>query len=143
MEMDYYEVTNKDILYESGYYLPSIYGFYGFIRAIVQVPNIRDYINRDGPGGVIIFEYDRAYMTSSGWMLDSDGDRDDYFSAQYYYAQTGTDNDPDRVTIGATYAASDCEVDDVDAALARFTYNNIDSYYSVASDSYARYRFYE
>jgi hypothetical protein len=149
-EMDYYAITNADIMYEVGYYLPdNIYGFYGFIRAIIPVPNVRDYIERDGPGGVLIFEYDRDYMESSLWMFDSDDDEDDYFSAQYYYAQTGTDDNPESVYMGAVseYAnlasEGDCEVNTLAEALARFTYGNINIYYSLASDSASRYSLYD
>jgi hypothetical protein len=144
-DMDYYTITNADV----AYLVWDDYGLHGFIRAITPVSNIRDYIDRDGPGGVIIFEYDRDYMDSSPWMLDSDDDEDDYFSAMYYYAQRGTDDSPVSMNMGAASDAAsldaqgDCEVRTLEEALARFTYNNINTYYSFGAGVEARYSFYE
>jgi hypothetical protein len=144
-DMDYYTITNADV----AYLVWDDYGMSGFIRAITPVPNIRDYIDRDGPGGVIIFEYNRDYMDSSPWMLDSDDDEDDYFSAMYYYAQRGTDDSPVSMYMGAAShtasldAQGDCEVKTLEEAFARFTYNNIRAYYSFNPGVEARYSFYE
>jgi hypothetical protein len=144
-DMDYYTITNADV----AYLVWDDYGLHGFIRAITPVSNIRDYIDRDGPGGVIIFEYDRDYMDSSPWMLDSDDDEDDFFSAMYYYAQTGTDDSPTSMNMGAASDAAsldaqgDCEVQTLEEALARFTYDNINTYYSFGVGVEARYSFYE
>jgi hypothetical protein len=121
-------ITNADFLYE----IMEGYGVYGYIRAVVPFNNNQsvNFNTHNGPAGVIIIEYDDGIMSGSYWTWAG---APNYFNAVYYYGLSGSG-------VGATaylgvatkiddYSTGP-EVADVDAAIAKFTLADKDSYIS-------------
>jgi hypothetical protein len=119
---DYYYITNADVLYDMGGF-----GYLGYIRAIVPFNNGAsvDFNNHNGPAGVIIIEYDDDYMGSSGWTWAG---APNYFNAVYYYGLSGSGEGATAYLGAAADLPGGPEVDDVDEAIAKFTFTDKDEY---------------
>jgi hypothetical protein len=127
---DYYDITNADLLYDSGW--PG-FGVSGYIRAVVP---FGDNVNVEISGapytgaGVIIVEYDAEYLEGSYWSYNPGH----YFNAIYYYGLTGSGAGSSS---GMGFAFDDMpgpEVGTVEEAIAKFTYANFSTYISYPVD---------
>jgi hypothetical protein len=109
--------------------------FESFIRGIVPCGERSFNGNTKAPAYIFIMEYDRNTLQN----FQTTPNR--YFGAQYIHTAEGTGGINSRVRMGTAsdlegYGSSnyDCEVATLDEAMARFTFDNIDKYYSTNVD---------
>jgi hypothetical protein len=128
---DYFCITNADVLYDNDQY-PG-HGVFGYVRAIIPFNNGGS-VNfnsaaNSGPAGVIIVEYDDSYMSDeSSWSWAG---APNYFNAVYYYGLSGSGTGA-AAYLGWPYDVDGTEVDSVDAAIAKFTFDARNTYINVA-----------
>jgi hypothetical protein len=128
---DKYEISNDGALV---YGMPG-YEFEGFVRGIIPYGERSVNGNAQAPSYVLILEYDKdklqGLQTTAG----------KYFGAQYVHTAEGAGGINSRARMGTAsdlegYGSSsyDCEVATLDEAIARFTFDNIEKYYSLSVD---------
>jgi hypothetical protein len=111
------------------------YEFESFVRGIIPCGERSVNGNTKAPSYVLIVEYDRdtlqGFQTTPG----------NYFGALYVHTAEGTGGINSRARMGAASdlegygtGSYDCEVATLDEAMERFTFDAIDTYYSLSVD---------
>jgi hypothetical protein len=125
--MDGFSITNAEVLYRMLWSGSDDYDVIEYIRAVIPFNNNNsvDFNGNEGPAGIIVIEYDASVDSNIYWSHVAGK----YFNAIYYYGLTGNGGAESSAYFGhAADPPSGPDVEDVNAAIAKFTLPAKDSF---------------